>query len=43
MPWYEKNDGLKIGGTQLIPIKTNERKEKTEYHIIFKNFEFNDF
>ena len=33
-----------IGGTQLIPIKwIADLQEKSEYHIILKNFEFEDF
>jgi hypothetical protein len=46
IPWFVENDKTLIGGTQLIPLKTNvemQGEENVPYHIILKNFEFKDF
>ena len=46
MPWFVKNDKALIGGTQILPFKKNvenQGQDNVPYHIILKNFEFDDF
>lgn len=46
MPWFVENNKAMIGGTQILPFKKNvenQGQDNVPFHVILKNFEFDDF